>query len=114
MKRFRICLYFFLLLYSNIFLSCDSWRDSPLDLNHTITIRNLTQCELYVVLDGNSYINLLDYNSSGSFENVSKGYHELTAYIYNESGIAIEIASLDLVITERKDYYWTIRECSFN
>ena len=91
---------------------CDSWKSNPLDENHTVTIRNSTDCDIYVSLDFVEFLHLPFRNDEGIFENVSEDTHELVAYKAYADGYQEELTRLSIMVTERKDYYWTIKDCS--
>jgi hypothetical protein len=90
---------------------CDTWKSSPLDETHTITITNLSQCSILVILDGQDTIELTESGSSGQFIDVDEGWHECIAYRDEGDFAPVIIEKLILFISERKDYYWTLNRC---
>jgi len=94
------------------FYGCEFWHDSPLDTSHSITVTNLTECYLVILLDQTDYFNLPEYENSDVFENVEEGNHELQAYRQDSFGTNTEIANISIYVSERKDYFWDITDCS--
>ena len=109
-----IRLTFICILISIAPLSCDSWKDDPLDDIHVITAVNQTHCDVYVLLDSAEFIHLPEYQSTGSFEDVREGSHELLAYTIDADENQVQIGSISLFVSERKDYHWYIRNCSID
>jgi len=93
-------------------IACDSWKDNPLDEIHTITVTNKTGCHLTIVLDdGVREFDLPESDDSDIFNDVSEGVHLLTAYHIEGLGIKTEIEEIEILVSERKDYFWTINIC---
>ncbi len=93
------------------FAGCDDWRDTPLDFNHCLYITNDSDCEVYIYLDETESLHLPNRGDTGTFENISEGWHTIVAFKVNTDGSVTELISFDLAVTERKDYYWTLVDC---
>ncbi|MBN1357045.1 hypothetical protein JXA40_12355 [bacterium] len=90
---------------------CESWRSSPPDENHSITVTNRTECSLGILLDDADFLTLPSRNDFGVFDDVPKGDHFLAAYDLNDPGTDVPVAFVTIHISERKDYYWEVTGC---
>ena len=107
--RFLLIFIIFGCLFS---AGCDPWKSDPLDFIHTITVTNATDCSLVIFLDTDSTQDLPNRNDMCVFDDVPEGAHTLTAYRF-ESGVpGEEVAFVEIFISERKDYYWSIINCT--
>lgn len=93
------------------FGGCDTWKSSPLDLTHSITVTNQSPCSIWVILDDEEIVVLSTYGESGQFNDVEDGWHECAAYRDEGDLAPVLIEKLILFVSERKDYYWTINRC---
>jgi hypothetical protein len=109
MKRFFV--YSVILMFVIISAGCDSWKSSPPDGNHTISVTNSTDCDLGILLDETEYLHLPSRNDMGSFERVAEGYHDLEAYELDSMGPGTQIDAIRIYVSERKDYFWNITDC---
>ena len=100
---------YFVVIFVILSQACDV-RDSPLDDKHTISVRNLSECTLAICLDDLD-IMYLTAGSEKFFQDVSEGYHDLAAYLYENQNIGEEIDRVTIFVSREKDYRWDIRNC---
>jgi hypothetical protein len=83
------------------------WWDDDDPWDSDILVRNLSNCDLEIVMD-DEFIMILDEDEWEWIEDVGKGDHVLEAYDAH-TGALVERDQIDL--NRYEDYTWTIEEC---
>ena len=65
-----------------------------------------------MVLDNIDVVHLPEINDSDKFDDVAEGLHKLAAFYMDKENNETEIETIEIFISNRKDYSWDIKTCN--